>query len=316
MDCVISIDKLCKRYRGGLFRRSVDALRGVTFQIRPGEIFGLLGPNGAGKTTVIKILLGIARSSGGTASLFGFPAGDRRGRRQVGYLPENLRLPPHQTARTALEYYGRLSGLAKRDIVAKQDRLLETVGLAGRDRESVKRYSKGMLQRLGLAQALLHEPRVLILDEPTDGLDPVGRSQVRTILTQLRDEGHTVFLNSHLLQEVELICDRVAILDRGQLRFEGTIAELTPRQETEIEVRLSGNDADVEKALAEWPTAVRRTTGSRQSIVAVPVSGQNEVDRLVDQLRAHRVSIASLSRQRKTLEDAFLELISQTGEVV
>ena len=316
MDSVIAVDQLCKRYRGGIFRRPVEALRGVTFQVRPGEVFGLLGPNGAGKTTVIKVLLGIVRSSGGTASVLGFPAGDRRGRRRLGYLPENLRLPPHQTARTALEYYGRLSGMTRREVMAKQDRLLEMVGLAGRDRESVKRYSKGMLQRLGLAQTLLHAPSVLMLDEPTDGLDPVGRSQVRSILLELRDEGRTVFLNSHLLQEVELVCDRVAIMDRGQLRFLGTIPELTPQQETEVELRLRGTDADVRAALSEWPGVSPQITAADCFLVTVPTSQQADVDHLVDQLRARNVSIVSLSWRRKTLEHAFLELVAPTAEIV
>ena len=248
-DQVIAIDELRKSYRRGLWRRSVDALRGVSFRVGPGEIFGLLGPNGAGKTTIIKILLGIVRASGGSAQLLGFPAGDRRGRRQVGYLPENLQFPRHQTARTALEYCGRLSGMSYTQIRARRDSLLATVGLNDRDRESVKRYSKGMQQRLGLAQALLHDPTVLILDEPTDGLDPVGRSQVRSILVQLRDEGRTVFLNSHLLQEVELVCDRVAILDSGQLRFEGTINDLTPAHETALTLDLVGADAALQAVL-------------------------------------------------------------------
>ena len=316
MDSVIAVDQLCKRYRGGWFRRPVEALRGVTFEVRPGEIFGLLGPNGAGKTTVIKVVLGIARSSGGSASLLGFPAGDRRGRRQLGYLPENLRLPPHQTARTALEYYGRLSGMTRRDVVAKQDHLLEMVGLAGRDRESVKRYSKGMLQRLGLAQALLHDPHVLVLDEPTDGLDPVGRSQVRNILLELRQEGRTVFLNSHLLQEVELVCDRVAIMDSGQLRFDGTIAELTPLQETEVEFRLQGREGDVRAALGSRTDVTLQSPAADRHLVTVPISQQADVDRLVDALRGRNVSIVSMSWRRKTLEDAFLELVAHTAEIV
>lgn len=316
MESVIAVDKLRKKYRGGLLRRPVDALGGVTFDVHRGEIFGLLGPNGAGKTTVIKILMGIVRSTGGTASMLGYRAGDRRGRRRIGYLPENLRLPPHQTARTALEYYGRLSGLGRREIVAKQDRLLATVELAGRSRESVKRYSKGMVQRLGLAQALLHDPDLLILDEPTDGLDPVGRSQVRNILQRLRDEGRTVFLNSHLLQEVELVCDRVAILDAGQLRFEGTIAELTPRQETNVQLRLHGQDNEVRAGLNAHPDAEIQTTDRQQYLATVPVGGQDDVDRLVDQLRTRDVSIVSISWRRKTLEDAFLELVAQKAEIV
>ena len=315
-DSVIAINQLRKSYRGGLFRQRVEALRGVSFEVRSGEIFGLLGPNGAGKTTVIKVLLGIVRSTGGTASLLNYPAGDRRGRQCVGYLPENFRLASHHTARTALEYYGRLSGLSPGEIREKQGPLLLSVGLAGRDRESVKRYSKGMLQRLGLAQALLHDPSVLILDEPTDGLDPVGRSQVRNLLQQLRDEGRTVFLNSHLLQEVELVCDRVAILDRGQLRFEGTIAELTPRQETGVELHLQGAENVVRAAIGQRDSEILALSAPDRFRVVMPVNAQDEIDRLVDDLRGQGVSIVSISWRRKTLEDAFLELVAQTAEIV
>ena len=215
----LEIRDLCKTYREGwLFRKKFEALRGVSFQVEPGEIFGLLGPNGAGKTTIIKILLGIARKTSGEARLLGRPAGHQASRRQVGYLPEHLRMAPHHNAWTALELFGRLSGCSHRQIRVRGAELLKEVGLADRAKDALSKYSKGMLQRLGLAQALLHDPQLLILDEPTDGLDPVGRKDVRTLLTRLKEQGKTVFLNSHLLQEVELVCDRVAILDRGQLR--------------------------------------------------------------------------------------------------
>ena len=245
---------LGKSYRTGWFRRRFDALRGLTLRVERGEIFGLLGPNGAGKTTLIKILLGIVRRSAGSASLLGRPAGDRQSRLRVGYLPENLRIGTHHTARTAMDFYGQLSGLSRRQILAKRDGLLDAVGLADRSNESIKRFSKGMLQRLGLAQALLHDPELLILDEPTDGLDPVGRSQVRNLLASLKEQGKTVFVNSHILQEVELICDRVAILDRGNLRAVGTVDEIAPQQ-------VSGIDVDL--LLAGEPASIQRAVGDR-----------------------------------------------------
>jgi ABC-2 type transport system ATP-binding protein len=234
----------------------------------------------------------------------------------VGYLPEDLQFPRHQTARTALEYYGRLSGQSFRQIRSRRESLLSTVGLKDRDRESVKRYSKGMLQRLGLAQALLHDPEVLILDEPTDGLDPVGRSQVRSILVQLRDEGRTVFLNSHLLQEVELVCDRVAILDEGQLRFEGTIADLTPTHETAVMLEVAGTEAEVRAALGDRAIEQFRAVASGRLQAIVPLSSQEEVDRLVDDVRQAGISILTMVWRRKTLEDAFLELVTQKAELV
>ena len=215
-DPLIDVRDLRKTYRDGLFaRRRVEALRGVTFQVGGGEIFGLLGPNGAGKTTLIKVLLGIVRKSGGNASLLGRTPGDRKGRRHVGYLPENHRIPAHHSGNTALEYYGSLSGLSLGEIKRRRPALLDLVGLGDWGHTSVKKYSKGMLQRLGLAQALLHEPKLLILDEPTDGVDPVGRAEMRDLWRRLKDEGKTIFINSHLLQEIELVCDRVAILVHG-----------------------------------------------------------------------------------------------------
>ncbi len=186
----IEVQSLQKFYRGGFFgRQRVAALRGVSLQVARGDIFGLLGPNGAGKTTLIKVLLGIVRPSGGTATLLGWPSGDRRGRQSVGYLPESHRIPRHHTGNTALEYYGSLSGMPGRDIRRRRPELLERVGLGAWGKTSVKNYSKGMLQRLGLAQALMHEPELLVLDEPTDGVDPVGRSEMRAILRQLKDQG-------------------------------------------------------------------------------------------------------------------------------
>ncbi|MCA9174271.1 MAG: ABC transporter ATP-binding protein, partial [Planctomycetales bacterium] len=207
---MIEIQDLEKRYRGSWFRAGYHALRGVTLDVRPGEIFALLGPNGAGKTTLIKVLLGIVRKSSGEARLLGSPAGHQASRRKVGYLPEHLRLPRHHTAETALALLGKLSGMSNADIHARRDDVLQRVGLSKWADVPLRKYSKGMLQRLGLGQALLHEPELLILDEPTDGLDPVGRRSVRTVLESLRSEGKTIFINSHLLQEVELFCDRIA----------------------------------------------------------------------------------------------------------
>ena len=312
---VIVVDGLEKQYKKGFFGKGVRALNGVSFDVRPGEIFALLGPNGAGKTTLIKILLGIIRRTGGNASLLGFPAGDRRGRMRVGYLPEHLRIPRHQTARTALEFYGQLSGMSKSEVRKKADGLLELVGLAGRDRESVKQFSKGMLQRLGLAQALLHDPELIILDEPTDGLDPVGRSQIRSILQRLRDEGRGVFLNSHLLQEVELVCDRVAILQKGTLRFVGTIDELTPDEAGEVELKLTGPDEAIRRVLPDWSATVKRSDANQPVEITLPAKDQAEVDSLIDRLRKESVSVCEMKWQGRTLEDAFLKLVGDsTGD--
>ena len=309
----VEVADLKKVYRSGILRRPFSALKGISFTVERGEIFGLLGPNGAGKTTLVKILLGIARGSGGRASLLGRPAGDRLSRLRVGYLPENLRIASHHTAETALQYYGQLSGLSRRFIRSRQQSLLETVGLADRARDRVKKYSKGMLQRLGLAQALLHDPELLVLDEPTDGLDPVGRSQVRNVLHQLRSEGRTVFLNSHILQEVELVCDRVAILDRGELKAMGAVDEIAPKQTEglELDLQVAGTEAGIRTAIGERGVRSWNSAGEGLYHLNLRLLDQAAVDAFVDDLRRQGVSLVNLSRSRITLEDAFLQLFSQ-----
>ena len=310
----VAVDQLWKTYRDGLFgRKKFEALRGVSFEVASGEIFGLLGPNGAGKTTMIKVLLGIIRKSRGQAQLLGKDAGDRSGRLRVGYLPEQLRIPPHHNANTALDYYGRLSGLSPGEVRARRGELLAEVGLpADRHRDRVKKYSKGMLQRLGLAQALLHDPDLLILDEPTDGLDPVGRREVRDLLGRLRSRGKTIFLNSHLLQEVEMICDRVAILDRGSLRAIGRPEDLAPQQQEGLQVRLTlvGAEAAIRQAIGQRE-ASRRPMGNGQSEVELRLPDQGAVDALVDDLRREQVSIVGITRQRASLEDTFMALLAR-----
>jgi ABC-2 type transport system ATP-binding protein len=309
----IDVRDLQKTYRQGwLGRRSIHALRGVTLRVERGEIFGLLGPNGAGKTTFLKILLGIIRRSSGEASLLGRNAGSRHSRQLIGYLPEHLRIPPHHNAYTALDLYGQMSQLPARVIRAKRDALLDSVGLLERARDSVKKYSKGMLQRLGLAQALLHDPELIFLDEPTDGLDPVGRSHVRNVLGELKRQGKTIFLNSHILQEVELVCDRVAIMDQGQLRFIGPVEEVTRQPTTEFQFELRGEEQAIARALADcvtdefiWSPEICRAT--------VRFSSPAELDRTIDALRAGGVSILGLTRRRITLEDAFLKLVSASA---
>ncbi len=316
-DPVIEVRDLRKTYRSGLFfRRSLEALKGVTFRVEAGEVFGLLGPNGAGKTTFINVLLGIVRKNGGTASLLGHPAGYRQSRTRIGYLPENLRIPRHLNALAALDYYGGLSGLSREQVKTKQGKLLELVGLSDRARDPVKKYSKGMVQRLGLAQALLHDPDLLFLDEPTDGLDPVGRSQVRTMLHELRDAGKTVFLNSHLLQEVEMVCDRVAILDKGLLKRIGSVAEIASAQPEglDLEIELSGPKKAILQALGDRPISRGETLDEDHFRCVVRLTDQADADRCVDDLRRQQISIISMSRRRITLEEAFLDILAQPAE--
>ena len=315
----IVVDSLKKTYRDGwIFRRQIEALRGVSFAVERGTIFGLLGPNGAGKTTLIKVLIGIVRKTAGGAELLGYPAGDRRGRRSVGYLPETHRIPRHHTANSALEYYGALSGLTLREIRKRRGPLLQTVGLAKWGETPVAKFSKGMQQRLGLAQAMLHDPELLILDEPTDGVDPVGRSEMRRVLKDLKDQGKTVFINSHLLQEIELICDKVAIMNRGRVQRFGRIEELTQRSEMECGLVLRGEPARVRQVLGRQglpcpPDETVATPSNEESELRMTVrlADQGAVDRLVDALRGEGISLLELTRRRDTLEEAFLGIVRE-----
>ena len=309
----IEVRDLKKNYRLGLIRKEiVEALKGVSFTVEKGAIFGLLGPNGAGKTTLIKILLGLVYKTSGQAFLMGRPAGDRVGRKEVGYLPENHRIPQHLTGHTALEYYGGLSGLSKTEVHHRRGRLLQRVNLAKWGNVSVKKYSKGMLQRLGIAQAILHDPQVLILDEPTDGVDPVGRSEIRQLLDELRSEGKTIFINSHLLQEIELICDRVAILVEGTVREVGLVENITQRRQKPMEFVLKGNHDLIE---ASFDAIDSRTSEQGQDglvRVALHTDNQELVNRCIDTLRDNQIDILSIARARDSLEDAFLDIVTSS----
>jgi ABC-2 type transport system ATP-binding protein len=307
----IEVESLDKTYRDGLLRRrQVQALRQVSFAVEPGTIFGLLGPNGAGKTTLIKVLLGLVHKTGGKASLLGRSAGDRIGRRSVGYLPESHRIPRHHTGNSALTYYGGLSGLSPREVGRRRAQLLDRVGLAQWGRMSVKKYSKGMLQRLGLAQAMLHDPQLLILDEPTDGVDPVGRSEMRTILRELKAEGKTIFINSHLLQEVELVCDRVAILVQGTLRRVGSVAEITARRQTDVEFTVVGPEQDVRESLAGAEIASWKPETDRRTCVVLKTPNQPTLNQCIDRLRGRSIDIVAITRLHDSLEDAFLDIVN------
>ena len=214
------------RARNGCASQAVRpkvALHGLDLTVQPGEVFGFLGPNGAGKTTTIKILLGLVHPTSGEARLLGQPAGHAEVRRRVGYLPENFRFHDWLTGAALLEFHARLAGLSATRRRERIPEVLELVGLAGRGDDRIRNYSKGMTQRIGLAQAIIHEPDLVLLDEPTSALDPVGRREVRQLIRSLRAQGMTVFLNSHLLSEVEMVCDRVAIVDQGRVVRSGRL---------------------------------------------------------------------------------------------
>ncbi len=295
---VIHTKNLAKRYG------KIEALKGVSLKVEEQEIFGLLGQNGAGKTTLIKILLGITRETLGEARLLGEAAGTPAVLRRVGYLPEDHRFPEYHTGHSLLDFYGCLLGVSRRDRQQRIPEMLELVGLKGRMHSKLRTYSKGMKQRLGIAQALFHKPDVIFLDEPTDGVDPVGRREIRTLLQQLKGEGKTIFINSHLLGEVELICDRVGILQSGELIREGDIASLT-RQRGLFLVGLAPGQTFPQAEVTQkgYPVA------PRGEFWEVALADGQSIDPVVDLLRGRGLSIRHLVEKRQTLEDMFLETV-------
>jgi ABC-2 type transport system ATP-binding protein len=301
---VISVRGLGKEFRH--WGRRLRALDSVDLEVRRGEVFGLLGANGAGKTTLIKVLLGLARPSQGEARVRDRDPRAASARTRIGYLPEGHRFPGYLTGEGTLRLFGRLAGLPEATLSRRIPELLELVGLADRARDRVGRYSKGMTQRLGLAGALLDEPEVLFLDEPTDGVDPVGRRQIRDILLTTRAAGTTIFINSHLLSEVERTCDRVAILHRGRVIREGTVEGLT-RPTQRFRVRLAAGEPPPAERLA----AAGATVVTNNGALEVEVPDLETLNWLVDTLRAERLLIAEISPLRAALEDVFVEVVGE-----
>jgi ABC-2 type transport system ATP-binding protein len=295
---VIQTHNLSKHYG------RIQALKGVSISVEQGEIYGLLGQNGAGKTTLIKILLGIARGWKGEAQLLGVAAGKTEVRRRVGYLPEDHRFPDYHTGFSLLDFYGQLLGMPRRQRHERIPEILELVGLRGRMHYKIRTYSKGMKQRVGIAQALFHDPEVIFLDEPTDGVDPVGRREIRFIMQQLKEKGKTIFLNSHLLGEVELVCDRVGILQRGLMIREGDLESLT-RQRGLYVIGIAGEQTFPADEVKKHGYAVK----ANADFWEVELDEHQSIDPVVDLLRARGVSIRHLVEKRQSLEDLFMATV-------
>jgi ABC-2 type transport system ATP-binding protein len=308
MTPVIQAEGLRKVYRSRFGTRRVTALDGVDLCVGPGEVFGLLGPNGAGKTTAVKILLGLTRPTRGSARLFGVPVADPESRRRVGYLPEGHRFPGYLTARQTLSIFGRMSGMERAAVKSRIPQLLERVRLSEWGDVKVKKFSKGMTQRLGLAAALVHDPEVLLLDEPTDGVDPVGRREIRDLLRGEAERGRAILLNSHLLSEIELTCDRVAVLRSGKVAAEGRIADLTA-QGSRYKMTASPIDDSLVSAFRESGASVERVNGH----LVLGTRDLAHLNSLVDTLRARGGLLTELAPVRSTLEDVFVDLV-RTGE--
>lgn len=294
---------------GKIYKGKVRALDSVNLRVPAGSAFGLLGPNGAGKSTLVKILLSIVRPSQGFATLLGRDVELPVSRREVGYLPEGHRFPPYLTGRGVLEYFGKLAGHSGPTLSKDIDEKLELVGMREWGTTRVTKYSKGMQQRIGLAQAMLGSPKLVFLDEPTDGVDPVGRQHIRAVIKDLCRKGTTVFLNSHLLLEVEQICDHVAIMHHGRVLEQGTVEQIRDavrKDRGAVEVRFTTAALDEEARAA---LAALGPLGSHPAGVTLTLPTRDEIPAAIDALRGRGVAIYAVEPQRANLEDAFIDLI-------
>lgn len=300
MEQILITQDITKTFGGA---KPVHALQGVSMSVGRGEIFSLLGPNGAGKTTLIKCLLGIVAPTSGRGEILGHPIGSIKAKTQVGYLPENHRYPLHLTGEQVLDYFGRLSGVTDPVLAQRVTQTLEIVGMAEWRKTRVQKYSKGMMQRLGIAQSLINDPELIVLDEPTDGVDPVGRKEIRDVLSRLRSEGKTIFLNSHLLSEVERVSDRVTIMDHGKVIREGSVKSLT---ESKAMFQIKVDKDSIEQA--QQVLQAKEIDG----LFTVHVDHLPELNQLIDTMRSHNIMIESVQPQKSSLEDLFIDLIKSS----
>ena len=312
LNTAIHVTGLTKVYRSAFSKRAVRALDDLDLTVPSGEIFGLLGPNGAGKTTLVKILLSVVHPTGGTAELYGIASYNPEARQRIGFLPENHRFPDFLTAYQMLDLYGQLANVSSADRKKRIPELLDLVNMGEWSSTRIRKFSKGMMQRVGIAQALINDPDLIFLDEPTDGVDPIGRREIRDVLLVLKEKGKTIFLNSHLLSEVEQMCTRVAILNKGKKVREGTVDDLT-RVETHFDVFTT-----------HIPDAVYQDLAQRFSLVAVENKGsegplvqhrvhtedRKALNEIIDALRQVGIEIDEIRPVRKSLEERFVEVVS------
>lgn len=304
---LIETQNLSKEYTARFSKQKVNALNNFTFNVEQGEIFGLLGPNGAGKTTLIKILLAITFPTSGSAKIFGTDVSSSRWKTKVGYLPENHRFPNYLTGEQVLSYYGQLSGMKNDANMSKRiDEMLGLMNLTQWRKTKIKKYSKGMMQKIGLAQAMLSDPDLIFLDEPTDGVDPIGRKEIRDILTEIKSRGKTIFLNSHLLSEVEMICDRVAILNKGDLIKEGNVDDLTRTENVFAIHTVESISMDVKQKVL----SVDANAGIGEKEINTE-SGIAALNNIIDLLRQNGLSIQTINQKTSTLEELFINVIKK-----
>ena len=307
MTLAIETAALCKVYKG----RAV--VQDLSLSVGPGEVFGFLGPNGAGKSTTVKMLLGLVQPTSGTVRVLGGSPQDPAVRRQLGFLPEQFRFQTWMTAREFLSFHGRLAGMTAMDLHTRIPEVLALVGLPGRGGETLGGYSKGMLQRAGLAQAILARPKLVLLDEPTSALDPIGRVEVREIIAGLKAQGVAVFLNSHLLGEVEQVCDHVAIVQRGQVLRQGSMAALLGAA-LPVDVRLGSLPPELLAELGRFGPLEPLPDEDGRPGVQVQLSGDTLVPQIAEAVARAGVPLYALTPHRTELEALFLQLIDTSGE--
>jgi ABC-2 type transport system ATP-binding protein len=302
-DLVLEVEGLRKVFHIGFFRKRVEAVNGTSFNVKRGEIFGLLGPNGAGKTTTIKAILRLIFPTEGEIRLFGRSADDREAAKRVGYMPENPYIYQYLKPLEFLDLCGRLVGLSKAERLARSEAMIDKVGLRHAVDRPIGKFSKGMMQRIGLAQALLHDPELLILDEPMSGLDPIGRKEVRDLLLEQRERGNTLLFTSHILSDVEELCDRVVIMQQGKITSEGRVHDLVETTGRRVEVRLSGASHALKDALSSRGAILDYGGGH----LTLRVDGQDAVDEIIRVSNAAGARLDAMIPERQTLEKLFLQ---------
>lgn len=305
---IIEVENLTKIYDKRFSSNSVRALNNVSLSLEEGIVFGLLGPNGAGKTTLIKILLDIVFPTAGSFKMFNSGSGNVSLKKNVGYLPENHKYPAYLTGEAVLRFFGELGGCEKSKLDERVDYLLDLVKMTKWRKTKIKKYSKGMMQRLGLAQALMNDPKIVFLDEPTDGVDPIGRMEIREILKTLKSEGKTIFLNSHLLSEVEMISDSVAILNKGELVWNGSVEELTSKNDS---LTISVED-EVISEQRESLLQNKAVINIDNKTISVSVKNTAELNSLIDLLRELKINIVSVIPKKSSLEEMFITIINKS----
>jgi ABC-2 type transport system ATP-binding protein len=300
--------RLAKSYKVGFWRkREQEALSPLTLAVQEGEVFGYLGPNGAGKTTTLKLLMGLIYPTSGTATILGRPLDDPKMKAQIGFLPEQPYFYDHLTARELLAYLASLSGIPAGDRERRIETVLRRVGIHEHADLQLRKFSKGMLQRVGIAQAIVHDPKLIFLDEPMSGLDPIGRREVRDLIQALKDEGKTIFFSTHILSDAETLCDRVAVLNHGQLRGIGVVADLVREVSGRIEVVWEGTAAT--DAIVQLGAETHSSGAIFRAVLPEPL-----LERAVDVIRRSGSRLISLSPVRATLEDFFLEKLEREVE--